>query len=869
MNTNISLLSPYKTIGLFLDNNPPYLFSAGKKSFMAVSCKNSYKIYKLPDMKIKLLGPHFPHKITAFAAANENLYISCKNSVYRMKFYHIEQRYNYSNDSEAHINSLLLLGDYLLASNSENMIILWDIKQEKPMNTWENSFEVLDILHPMTYLNKILIVGKKNLTLFNIKVQEVIYDFSKSLEKYYKLTEENLELSIVKNSPNLHIIAIGFSNGLISLHNIQMDTILFSFKQQNSVLRLAFSHNELPLLASSDSFGNINIWDLNERKIFSSMKKVHSSPITCLEFLETELILISGSGNENSLIQWKYDEIEDLKFRMVRNRFGLAHSLKKIRFYGEDGLHLIVSSNDSKCELRDISLLNECMSLGFSKKINKEIKKKGFDTENQYQINEILDFDFSNNRAKEWGTLLTCHLYSSKPCIWSCEDHTIIKKSLETIENQAKNDENLNFITAITVSNCGNFGVLGFKNGNISKINLQSGNFQSSFVQNDHKSAVLSLKINHYNKWLLSTDEENSLIFWDFFSAKLEQICKNFNSCIWRMELSHYSHLFLLIFEDFSIEIWDMYTRQRSRHFKGHTKAITEARFTPNNKFVISTSMDQTLKIWDVLSGHLINDIHLQKPIITFDISPDGEMLASAFLDCKEVNLWHVMIGMRPWGNEVEIALRFQSNIHDVSNKTRLKYYDQERKNEGAEIFDENEDFYKEFNCENNDNEFNLTQVSEGKWRPLLYLDLIKEKNKPKIIEKTEAKLPFFLDFENKDQFKEELKEIVVKEIKEKSKIISSQREKYMDEVGTLLDNFLEKDAEFIDVFNYMKSLTPSQLDYELRKQFFGGNIIKIQKMMEFFENLFESNEEFDLKQVYFKIFLEVFLFYDSKFFLI
>lgn len=858
-----SLLAPYKSLGIFLDNNPCCLFSAGDKSFLAVSTLNSYKVYKVPDLKVKLLGPHFPHKINAVAAVNESLFLASKNMVYKMKFYHIEQKYTYISKENAKIKTLLLLGDYILASDNYNQIIIWENKQEKPVLLWENAFEIIDILHPMTYLNKILIVGRRNMLLFNIKTSENIYEFEESLEKHYHLQEENKEITTVKHSPSLHVIALGFSNGNISLHNIKTDTILFVFQQKNAVIRLSFSHNEIPLLASSDHEGNINIWDLNERKLFSQMKKVHNFPITCLEFLTTELILLSGSGQENSMIQWKYDELADMKFRMIRTRKGLENSVKKLRFYGEDGLHLIISSYDSQCEIRDLSLLNECMSITFSKKPNKEVKKKNYDTENQYQINEVLDFDFSCNRAKEWGTLLTCHAFSTKPCLWSCEDHTIIKKSMDLQEDPAQNQDNYNFITAVAVSNCGNFGVLGFKNGNISKINLQSGLLQVQFKDQEkaHRTSIISLRVNHYNKILLSADEAHSLNFWDFFSGRLEYALQEFQTNICKIELSNYSALFLLVFEDFTIELWDMYKRQRSRHFRGHTKAITETRFTPNNKFIVSSSMDQTLKIWDILSGQLINDIVLTKPIISFDISFDGEMLASAFLDSKEINLWHILIGVKPWGNNSLIPLRFQSKINDVSCNNRQKFYEPQQGNIEINMeTSENDEFYKEFYLENatrKENDFNFTEISEGRWKPLIYLDLIKEKNKPQITQKTQTKLPFFLDLEKKEEIKQDLKEIVLKDQQDKSRILSQQKEKYMGELANVLEKFLEKQGNTQEVFQYMKTLTPSQLDFEMRKNFF-ADLNKMQKMLGFFEEIFNSNEEFDLKQVYFKCFLEV-----------
>ncbi len=45
------------------------------------------------------------------------------------------------------------------------------------------------------------------------------------------------------------------------------------------------------------------------------------------------------------------------------------------------------------------------------------------------------------------------------------------------------------------------------------------------------------------------------------------------------------------------------------------------------------------------------------------DISPDGELLASAFSNAKEINLWHNVIYMQPWGNgkNTDVKVSFES----------------------------------------------------------------------------------------------------------------------------------------------------------------------------------------------------------------
>lgn len=82
MSNQKPLLTPYRSIGLFVDENKPAIFNAGKKSFMLTSTSHSFKLYKLPEMKIKLLGPNLPNKIRAVAAHNENIFLASGKNIY-------------------------------------------------------------------------------------------------------------------------------------------------------------------------------------------------------------------------------------------------------------------------------------------------------------------------------------------------------------------------------------------------------------------------------------------------------------------------------------------------------------------------------------------------------------------------------------------------------------------------------------------------------------------------------------------------------------------------------------------------------------------------------------------------------------------
>jgi len=54
-------------------------------------------------------------------------------------------------------------------------------------------------------------------------------------------------------------------------------------------------------------------------------------------------------------------------------------------------------------------------------------------------------------------------------------NHSISKVPVENVYNKVK-------VTAVCVSQCGNFGVLGYENGQIQKFNMQSGKDRGLFT---------------------------------------------------------------------------------------------------------------------------------------------------------------------------------------------------------------------------------------------------------------------------------------------------------------------------------------------------------------------------------------------------
>lgn len=83
-------------------------------------------------------------------------------------------------------------------------------------------------------------------------------------------------------------------------------------------------------------------------------------------------------------------------------------------------------------------------------------------------------------------------------------------------------------MSTVAVSNCGNFGVLGYENGVIQKFNMQSGKDRGEFVSKLtgpdselHKGEISGLGIDMMNKILVSSSKDSTIKLWDFFRREL------------------------------------------------------------------------------------------------------------------------------------------------------------------------------------------------------------------------------------------------------------------------------------------------------------------------------------------------------------
>lgn len=231
----------------------------------------------------------------------------------------------------------------------------------------KDSFEISALMHPSTYVNKILLGSRQgSLQLWNLRTQKLIYSFG----------GWNSAVTVIEQAPAIDIVAIGLEDGRIFVHNLKADETLMAFRQEwGAVMALSFRTDGPPVMVSTGPLGHIALWDLEKKKLSTQMRSVHAGPVHGCQFIQQEPLLVTSSS-DNSLKVWIFDQSDD-SGRMLHEREGHFAAPLKVKFHGRRGHHVLSAGLDST--LRCFSTLSERLNrnFGFASFNRKKAKKMG------------------------------------------------------------------------------------------------------------------------------------------------------------------------------------------------------------------------------------------------------------------------------------------------------------------------------------------------------------------------------------------------------------------------------------------------------------------------------------------------------------
>ncbi|KAJ3911203.1 quinon protein alcohol dehydrogenase-like superfamily, partial [Lentinula edodes] len=437
---------------------------------------------------------------------------------------------------------------------------------------FDNDFTATLILHPATYLNKVLVSSSQGaVQLWNIRSQTCIHKFATS-SLFSSSASEGSAITTLTQLSAIDVVGIGFASGEISVYDVRTDERLMRmFMDGGSVRALGFRSDGQPIMASASSLGHIAIWDLNEGgRLLHMVQGAHDGTISAPEWIPNQPVLIT-SGADNSIKQWLFDT-PSAALRLLKFRSGHHAPPHLIRYYGEDGKQLLTASRDRS--LRCTSVVCDSRSFELSQgSLAKKASGLSIPVAN-LKFPPITAISHSPARTKDWDDILTAHTDETFARTWSMQNKKLGKHNFSFADTfGAKGKERappLGSAKSVCVTACGNFGLAGSSTGVIHMWNMQSGIRRRTFrvgacppevagrFQTTEKGikerSVTGLATDSLNPVVIASTLDGTVNFFDFHTANLDHT----SSAAVSMVLQRDNGLLAVVCDDMVVRLVDI-----------------------------------------------------------------------------------------------------------------------------------------------------------------------------------------------------------------------------------------------------------------------------------------------------------------------
>uniref|UniRef100_A0A8D0KL04 WD repeat domain 36 n=2 Tax=Sus scrofa TaxID=9823 RepID=A0A8D0KL04_PIG len=805
--TASALFAGFRALGLFSNDIPHVVrFSALKRRFFVTTCVGkSFHTYDVQKLSLVAVSNSLPQDICCMAADGRLVFAAYGNVF--SAFARNKEVVHTFKGHKAEIHLLQPFGDHVISVDTDSVLIIWHIYSEEEylqLSFDKSVFKISAILHPSTYLNKILLGSEQgSLQLWNVKSNKLLYTFA----------GWKTGVTALQQAPAVDVVAVGLMSGQVIIHNIKFDETLMKFRQDwGPITSISFRTDGHPVMAAGSPCGHIGLWDLEDKKLINQMRNAHSTAIAGLTFLHREPLLVTN-GADNALRIWIFDGPTG-EGRLLRFRMGHSAPLTKIRYYGQNGQQILSASQDGT--LQSFSTIHEKFnkSLGHGLINKKRVKRKGLQNAMTVRLPPITEFAAEEARESDWDGIIACHQGKLSCSTWNYQRSTIGAYFLKPKE--LKKDDIT--ATAVDITSCGNFAVIGLSSGTIDVYNMQSGIHRGSFGKDQaHKGSIRGVAVDGLNQLTISAGSEGLLKFWNF-KNKILIHSVSLDSSPNMMLLHRDSGILGLALDDFSISVLDIETRKIVREFSGHQGQINDMAFSPDGRWLISASMDCSIRTWDLPSGwsniSLYSVVSL-RPLPT-DYVPSVVMLPGT---CQT--------------QDIELSEETTEPSDEM-----IAYDSPEQLNEQL---------------------VTLSLLPESRWKNLLNLDVIKKKNKPKEPPKVPKSAPFFIPtvpglvprYATPEQNNDPQQSKVVN-----LGILAQKSDFCLKLEEGLVNNKYEA------ALSLLKELGPSGIETELRSLSpdCGGSIEVMKSFLKMIEMMLDRKRDFELAQAYLALFLKLHL---------
>lgn len=543
----------------------------------------------------------------------------------------------------APVAGLLAVGHLLLSFDSDNHVFVYDAKDKAVSSDFRILREsaVSVACHPSTYVNKAAFgFADGALELWNLRSKKLLHTF-RCTSKFTSA------VCSMEQSPAADVLAVGFASGDVLLLNLRMDMALFHFRQQGAVTSLSFRSDVLvddaPFLASSSAAGAISFWQITPQGVqgvqpqeaegrsrgrLISTLPAHQGAVRKVAFAAGEPLLLSA-GDDNSLRAWLFDlNSGGTACRLLRSRTGFASHPLRIRCFAYGA-----ANGNSDYEVGEEVLCAESNGVLRGARTTTPHLLQEYSSK-EVQLPECVDLSLSAT-AHPWGTLLSIHRNCSSAYTWSLSAHSlgsvVLKRSDADHRKDRSSSAHPRAATAVCVTACGHFGVVGYADGRSAKFSMQSGILRGNFPKDTssevHSGAVSGVAVDLRNLTMVTAGTDGRVVFWHFLAQTvLATHC--FASPLTLLRSMDEAGLVAVGDSSSCIRLFDMATQRLCRVLPaGHALPLTDMAFSSDCRRLLSSSADGTIRVWEVATARCLNFVSLPCAVRAIAVSRNGDLL--------------------------------------------------------------------------------------------------------------------------------------------------------------------------------------------------------------------------------------------------
>ncbi|KAJ7273299.1 Utp21 specific WD40 associated putative domain-containing protein [Mycena rebaudengoi] len=874
------LFVPFRALGLITDHVPFVLQTRsykgatdGPRIHLLTCLGKSWAMWEGGKMGLLFVGPDAPEQISCLAMDGDAVWAAAGPHV--IKYIRGKEVLRATNPLGTTLSFITIFGAQILALTEDGRrMFLWETTTGELDSTvdFDLGFTATSILHPATYLNKVLVSSSEgSIQLWNIRSQTCIHKFSAarlvSAPNAIDADSSPCAITAMTQSPAIDVVGIGFTSGEISVYDVRADERLMRmFMEGGGVRSLGFRSDGHPVLASASSAGHIALWDLNSGgRLLHMIRGAHDGAISAVEWVPGQPVLIS-SGEDNSIKQWLFDSPTAAP-RLLKFRTGHQAPPHIIRYYGDDGKQLLTASRDRS--LRCTSVVRDSRSFELSQG---SLAKKATTLSipiTSLKFPPVTSISYSSSRAKDWDDILTGHTDETFARTWTMQSKKLGKHSLgfaDSAKGKTKERGVLGSVKAVCVTACGNFGLASSSTGSVHMWNLQSGIKRKTFdigpcppdvasrFQTGNKKGgrtVTGLASDALNTTIIASTLDGTINFFDFHTTKLEHSLALPSTAV-SILLHRDSGLLAVVCDDMLVRIVDIETRRVVRELGGFRGRVLDITFSPDSRWLITTSLDSIIRTFDVPTGRLIDAFRTSSVATTLSFSPTNDFLATAHVDS---------VGVYLWANRAQYAeVSFQSVTDDDIVDVALPSMQGVAEDEALDalsaltVQDTPEDPFSTPPQLDGDL-ITLTLLPRSRWQTLLNLEVIQQRNKPKEAPKAPEQAPFFLPtlpgveprFAPAQKDSDDSSKKDTRRLKRAAEGTQS----------VFLEKLTADDAagDYEDFFAFAKTLSPAAIDLELR------SLVMLDSLRTFINALTRrllSHRDFEAVQTFQNVFLRM-----------